>query len=339
MNVQLPVGVKRVALVAFNGATELSVGGARDIFSAANMVVRNRLAPSSNISRSKLSDVYVVTQDGQAVKSFSGATIQADCSIECSHQFQLILITGFWGDVRQIIAENQQLLVWLRAQYQQDAIIGCLHAGSYLLAEAGLLDDKVATVYWRFVDDFKKRYRKVILMPEKTITAAGNIYTSSGVNSAIELASFLVEKLWGTEVAQKVARNFLMDVPRINSTFELKLSQYREHNDSLVHNAQNWLETHFSSDFMMEEVADKAGLSVRNLTRRFKLRAGLSPSQYLQKVRIEIACDLLRTTELSVDQITFRVGYSDVSSFCKLFKKITGKRPGEFRAPSSATTK
>jgi transcriptional regulator GlxA family with amidase domain len=147
--------------------------------------------------------------------------------------------------------------------------------------------------------------------------------------------SYLVEKLWGFDIAQKVSRNFLMDFPRQNTQFNLALNDQKQHKDERILAAQSWIESHFSSEFLMEELADKVGLSLRNLSRRFKNSTGNTPNQYLQKVRIEIAKDLLKTTEMSVDQITYRVGYVDVSSFCKLFKKVTQQTPSEYRAENN----
>lgn len=89
--------------------------------------------------------------------------------------------------------------------------------------------------------------------------------------------------------------------------------------------------SNFSADFLMEEVADKVGLGLRSFMRRFKIANGDTPLNYLQRVRIETARELLHGSSLSIDQIGYRVGYEDVSFFGRLFRRKVGETPGEFR--------
>ena len=218
---------------------------------------------------------------------------------------------------------------------QHQAIISCLHTGAFILAEAGLLDNKVATVYWRMIDDFKTRYPKVILQPEKSITSADNIYCAAGITSGMELAGYLMERVWGVEVAARVSRHFLMDIPESPVELQLALDQQKRHNDSRIQAAQQWMEANFSSDFLLEEVADKVGLSLRSFRRRFKEATGDPPMQYLQRIRLETTKQLLATSILGVDQIAYRVGFDDASYFSRLFKQKLRTTPSEYRAQQS----
>jgi transcriptional regulator GlxA family with amidase domain len=106
----------------------------------------------------------------------------------------------------------------------------------------------------------------------------------------------------------------------------------KQHDDKQILAAQQWIESNFSSDFLLEEVADKVGLGLRSFMRRFKKAAGATALHYLQRVRIETAKELLRNSSLSIEQISYRVGYEDTSFFCRLFKRNERLTPGDYRS-------
>lgn len=111
--------------------------------------------------------VVVASQDGGQVRTFSGSLFQPDCSIADIEHTDLILVSGIWRDVDQFLMQHRPSMEWLVEQYKQGAMIACMHTGAFLLTETGLLDNKVATIYWRMVEQFKSRYPKVILQPKK----------------------------------------------------------------------------------------------------------------------------------------------------------------------------
>ena len=202
---------------------------------------------------------------------------------------------------------------------------------TFVLAETGLLDGKVATIYWRMIEEFKSRYPKVILQPEKSITSAGDLFCSSGVTSAVEMGIYLLEKIWGANIAAKVSRHFLMDIPRDSTEYALALDKQKEHSDERIHHAQQWIEANFSSSFLLDEVADRVGMSLRSLRRRFSFATGETPMEYLHRVRLETAKNLLISSTLSIEQIAYRVGYEDSNYFSRLFKKKLKLTPREYR--------
>ena len=299
------------------------------MFYAASMVVQKKLDLKDS---NKQQLVEVASQDGEVIRTFSGSTFKPDTAINGIKHTDLIIIPGIWGDIDAFLAKHQHLIEWLKQQYQQGALIACMSSGTFLLAETGLLDAKSATTYWRMVDQFRARFPKVILQPERKITSADNLFCSGGIGSGIELAIYLIERIWGIDVAQKVAQNFLMDMHREAPAFQLVFDQQKRHEDKLILQAQQWLEANFSADFLLEEVADKIGLGLRSFMRRFKKATGDTPLNYLQRIRVETAKELLEHSAMSVDEISYRVGYEDTSFFCRLFKRNTNSTPSEFRS-------
>lgn len=315
-----------VVILAFDGSMEMSVALARDIFYAGAVARRHQSLPGRSEKR-----VLVASETGEAVTTFNGSLLQPDCGIDELEAPELIIVSGIWDGVETVVEKYRKTVEWLRAQSEAGARIACLHTGTFLLAETGLLDGKAATIYWRMVDLFRKRYPKVILQPEKNLTVSENLYCSSGVFSGFEMAMYLIEKLWGMHVASRVSRHFMMDAPKPSPEFQLAMNAKKQHGDRKVKLAQEWIENNFSSNFLLEELADKLGLSLRSLRRRFKEATGETPMQYLQDVRLETAKQLLTSDVLSVDQVGYRVGYDDRSYFSRLFKQKTKLSPGEFR--------
>ena len=318
-----------VTILAFDGSMEMSIVMSRDSWHAGAVALRNA-EPTAATDPSE--QIVVASQDGDPVRTFSGTTYRPDCSMMEIEQTDVVVVSGIWGKVDELIASNRAAVDWLASQHQAGAIISCLHTGTFILAETGLLDNKVATVYWRMIDEFKSRYPRVILQPEKNITSAGNLYCAAGIASGLELGNYLMEKLWGPEIATKVSRHFLMDIPESPVEFQLALDQQKRHNDSPIQSAQQWMESNFSSDFLLEEVAEKVGLSLRSFRRRFTDATGEPPIQYLQRIRLETAKHLLVSSTLGIDQIAYRVGFEDPSYFSRLFKQKLNVTPSEYRS-------
>ena len=325
MEAQTP---KNVVIIAFEGSVEMSIAIGRDMFYAANVTLRNRQAAATE---APAKSVMVATQDGNPVHTFSGSLCTPDAAIAEVEDPDLVIISGIWSDIDTFLANHRDVIKWLRQRHDAGVPIGSLHSGAFLLAEAGLLDDKVATIYWQLEKEFRSRYPNVILQPERNITSADNIYCSAGVGSGLEMSVYLMERIYGIETAKRVSESFLMDVPRETPEFQLAFDKQKRHADQQVLSAQQWLESNFSSDFLMEELADKVGLGLRSFMRRFKQATGDTPLNYLQRVRIETAKELLRSSSLSIEQIGFRVGYEDASYFSRLFKREVGKTPGDFK--------
>jgi len=321
--------IKTVTLLAFNGTIEMSIALQRDIFFAGSLELK-RTQPAEGGAAL----VQLATQDGQAVRSFNGSVLQADLAIDDIDHTDLILVSSVWGDIQPFLDRHQKSIEWLKKQQQQGALIACLGTSSFLLAETGLLDGKSATIYWRMVDEFKQRYPQVLLQAESTITSADGLFCAAGINAGLELGVYLMERIWGGGVARKVVQNYLMDVGREASEFLLELDQQKRHDDAEILTAQQWLEDNYAANFLLEDVAANVGLSLRSFMRRFKNSTGETPINYLQRVRVQVAMQLLGKGSLSIDEISYRVGYEDVSFFCRLFKRQTQLTPGEFKARS-----
>ena len=197
--------------------------------------------------------------------------------------------------------------------------------------EAGLLDGGVATTHWAQAKTFARRYPEVDLRVSEILTEQNHILCSGAVTTSLNLALRLVEKFAGPEVAAATGKMMLIDTNRVSQSSYASLSEAPGHSDALVARAQRWMEKSLNQGFSLSELARHLAVSERTLNRRFKLATGEAPLHHLQSLRVDVAKRLLATTGLSVEAVSARVGYSDLSTFRRLFRRETGLSPREYQ--------
>lgn len=280
-------------------------------------------------------DIRTLGLSDQAITTLSGLNIQPDyalsdldptSAIPCDQ----IYLPALWRNPKKIIRQAPELLTWLRQQYEAGATISAVGTGCCFMAEAGLLDGKAATTHWHYFDQFQRDYPKVQLKRQYFITQAGNLYCTASVNALAELTVHFIQRLFGRPIARNVERNFFHE---IRSAFESNSfgDSSGSHPDEDIVQVQIWLEDNLCRSITLPEVASQFGMSVRSLNRRFKAATNQTPLQFLQEKRLDSAKDLLQTSNLSIAEIAFRVGYQDVSHFTQRFKALMATTPSDYR--------
>ncbi|WP_296254115.1 GlxA family transcriptional regulator [Pseudomonas sp. UBA4194] len=275
-----------------------------------------------------LFETRLVSPDGLPVRSFSEVVLPVDGGLEDS---DLIVLPAYWDDFDAVIQRYPQVLPWLRQQHARGAVLCAEASGVFWLAASGLLDGKEATTYWRFFEEFKQRFPRVLLNPDKHLTDADNLFCAGGPVSACDLYIYLIERFCGAPVAQAVSRDTLYEVQRSYTPGRMGFGGQKLHRDVPILHIQQWLEEHFAEKFRFEDVAREHGMSIRNFMRRFHTATGDKPLHYLQRLRIETAKGLLSGTRKSIKTISYEVGYDDASFFARLFRQHTELSPNEYR--------
>jgi transcriptional regulator GlxA family with amidase domain len=162
------------------------------------------------------------------------------------------------------------------------------------------------------------------------LTEQNRILCSGAVTTSLNLAIRLVEKFAGAELAAATAKMMLIDTNRGSQSSYASMQQ-TQHSDELVTRAQRYMEKSLQQGFNLAELARHLAVSERTLNRRFKIALGEAPLHYLQSVRVDVAKLLLETRGLNVDTVGQRVGYRDLSTFRRLFKRETGLSPREYQ--------
>lgn len=275
--------------------------------------------------------VHLVSIDGKSAQCFTGNSLSVDMALDEVEHSDAIFLSSFWGAPHKILEENQALQKWLVQSHAEGIPIAGMSNAPFFMAEAGLLNDKVATIYPPVADQFQQRYPQVNLRQERAITDAGNLYCANGIASGCDLIVSMIEMFYGPEVARQMSQEFLIGFNRSYTLANVGFDGQKYHRDRQILTAQQWLERNFHEDVKLETLAEDVGMSPRNFSRRFKLATGDSPSHYLQRVRMDAAKDLLRSSSMTVAEVAYKVGYSDVSYFSRMFNRHEGCLPHTFR--------
>ncbi|MEQ3636376.1 helix-turn-helix domain-containing protein [Alcanivorax sp.] len=316
-----------VAVLAFDGVFASALTGVVDLLNLTG-VTWNRIHGQPLNQQFK---VQVVSRGGSPVRCTNGIRIAADCSLEQMVQADLVVIPTIGGKIETVLEEEQDVLPWLCSLHQGGADLASNCTGAFLLAEAGLLDDKIATTHWGFSQEFRHRYPQVNLTERELLTRDGNIFCAGGGTAWRDLTVLLVERFCGADLARELARAFVIDVRNDLQSIYAGLPAHTYHQDNQVQAIQSWIHEHFKENTSLGQLAERVHLSPRQLQRRFTTTLGEPPLQYLQRVRIEAARKMLERGTNNLAKLAEQVGYQDVSSFSRLFKRHTGLSPSHYR--------
>jgi len=223
------------------------------------------------------------------------------------------------------------VLAALRAAVERGTRIASICVGAFTLAEAGLLDGRDATTHWLAADEFRRRHPAVRINPDALYTDNGNILTSAGATSGVDLCLHIVKRDYGIAVAADAARRAVAPLHRPGGQGQFIIRNRPTDRTPTLEQTLAWIEINTHRDLTLADIAAAAGVSARTLTRRFKDETGQSPMQWISGVRIRHAQELLETTDRTIDRIAAQTGYSTTNHFRSQFGQVVGVAPGAYR--------
>jgi transcriptional regulator GlxA family with amidase domain len=265
-------------------------------------------------------------------------TVTPHLTIDELPKTDLIVIPAVKGDFKRAINMNKTFQPWIISQYKSGAEVASLCLGAFLLASTGLLKGRKCATHWVAANEFKKMFPEVNLVAEKIITDENGIYCSGGAYSYLNLILYLVEKYAGRNMAILCAKVFEIEIERGTQSPFIIFNGQKEHEDEPVKRAQLFIEKNFQKRITVDELASMLALSRRNLERRFKKATANTTVEYIQRVKIEAAKMSLESSRENVNEVMYKVGYTDSKAFRTTFKKITGLSPIQYRSKYSKET-
>ncbi|SKA14769.1 GlxA family transcriptional regulator [Sediminibacterium ginsengisoli] len=316
--------MKHISILVPKGAILASLEGSRQLLTQVNGFFAMRgEGPVFTV------ELVGVTQETQA--SGGRFTIHADTVIDKVAETDLIIIPALDGDLQQALEDNKEFIPWIVSQYNNGAEVASLCLGAFLLASTGLLKGRKCATHWMAANDFRKMFPDVELVTEKIITDENGIYSSGGAFSYMNLILHIIAKYAGRETAVLAAKVFAIEIERENQSSFLIFRGQKDHEDEPVKQAQEFIENNISDRISVEELAVKFAIGRRNFERRFKKATSNTPIEYIQRVKIEAAKQILEGGRKNVSEVMYEVGYSDTKAFRSVFKKITGLSPMDYR--------
>lgn len=323
-----PLLIRRhIVMLAFPDCELIDVTGPMSVFSFANIALKH-----SGISKEPLYDLSVVAEQEGPVRTYSGLSIHADRSYDSlTEGIDTLLIAGGLNVDGAMYDEKIQR--WLRQLLPYVKRMGSICTGAFVLAESGLLDNRNATTHWLFCERLAKKYKQVRVDPEKIYVRDGNMYTSGGVTSGIDMALNLVEEDWGWDVAAGVARAMLIFMRRPGGQSQFSayvVNEAKTRKD--FRELQAYIVSNPDADLSVEKLAERMSMSPRNFSRIFCHEVGLSPAKFVDRIRLEAARNMILQTDLPVEAVSSRCGYNSSEQMRRSFYRILNVSPNEYRA-------
>lgn len=301
-----------------------SLEGSRQLFSQVNEFFKAKGLPP-------LFEIQLVGLSRETPVSGGKFTVNADAIIKDVDKTDLIIIPAIDGEINGAIEQNKDFIPWIIKQYHGGSEIASLCLGAFLLASTGLLNGRKCATHWLAENDFKRMFPEVSLVTEKIITDEQGIYSSGGAFSYLNLILYLIEKYAGREIAVLSAKVFAIELDRQNQLSFTIFQGQKEHEDEPIKKVQEFIENNFKEKITIDQLASMQAIGRRNLERRFKKATANTIVEYIQRVKMEAAKVSLESSRENVNEVMYKVGYTDTKAFRTTFKRITGLSPIQYR--------
>jgi transcriptional regulator GlxA family with amidase domain len=269
---------------------------------------------------------------GRTVHIAGGIPVGAEAA---AGRYDLLIVPGL--EITRHVNWTQKLgplsreVAFIRKTFAAGTPVASACVGAFLLGEAGLLNGRTATTAWLFAPELAKRYPMVKLQADAVLLEDGAVITTGAVSSAFDLAIHLAKRYLGAEVAAATARVALLPGQRASQAPFVDRQLMGQNLPSFSHNLAQWFQQRLTDDYDLQRVAQAFHVSASTLMRRTKAETGKSPLTLLQHARVDKAKQLLLSTTWGIEHITEQVGYSDPTTFSRLFSRVVGETPARFR--------
>lgn len=321
--------VRHIVFLVIPDATLLDITGAYEVFSQDMEYIREKnertnftyQLHSLSISRKK------------DIRTSSGLIIQCPENIRTFNKpIDTLIIPGVPNSLVEQYRLPANTLDWIRNQSEKVRRICSVCTGSFFLAEAGILAKRKATTHWAKCSVLSSNYPDIEVDSNSIFIKDGNIYTSAGISSGMDLALALVEEDLGKSLALEVARQMVLYLKRPGSQSQYSSILTHQNTDyQPIVEICDWIHEHLSETMTIEDLSEKVSMSPRNFARVFLRETGITPAKYIDKLRVETACRYLVDTYLSLKEISVLCGLGSPDNMRKVFFKHIKISPAEYR--------
>ncbi|OYV16299.1 MAG: AraC family transcriptional regulator [Methylococcaceae bacterium NSP1-2] len=332
-----PFQVRRIGIFIYPGADILDIAGPSEVFAFANLMLLLQ-----GVTKEPAYIVDILAEQPGVVTTLMGLQIIATHGYnDMSDDIDTLIIAGgfvpagfFPGiDVgNPSTFKNPVLMAWIRTMSTRVRRLASVCTGAFALAESGILNGRRATTHWDFCQRLMLDYPDVKVEPNQIFIQEGNIFTSGGITSGIDLALTMLEEDWGHDIALAVARYIVVFLKRPGgqSQFSSYLTTEAASRPDL-RELQTWIMAHPAEDLRVEVLASRVCMSPRNFARLFLAETGMTPAKYVEMARIDAARHYLQTSKLSIEMIAEKSGFFDPERMRRSFIRQLGVNPKHYR--------
>lgn len=300
--------------------TLLDLSGALEPFHLANWLSRDGYR------------IRVFSTSGGPVTSSEGVTVGTEPA-ELDGLDTLFVIGGERTPEEPI---RDQDIAFVRAAHRQGVRrVTSVCVGAFILAEAGLLDDRRATTHWMYAPELQRRYPKVQVDGDRIFTRDDRIWTSAGITAGIDLALSLIEEDRGKTVARTVARQLVVYQRRAGGQMQFSSLLRLDPDSDRMRRVMTFMRENLAAALPLERLADVANLSIRQFGRSFFKATGTTPAKLVERLRVESAKPRVEEAREPLDVIARSVGFADTDRMRQAFLRVLGQTPRLIRKEGS----
>lgn len=311
---------RRIGFLAYPDLTALDLVGPMEAFAAAN-AGRDR----------PLYELIVVGLDRKPAIAESGLALSAKATLASAPAFDTLIVPGGRGLREPSISKS--IVPWLAKRGRETRRMASVCTGIYGLAPTGLLDGRRVTTHWAFARDVAQRFPALNVDADALFIKDGKFYTSAGITAGIDLSLALIEEDAGPSVALAVARELVVHMKRSGGQTQYSDPlRFQMRTSDRFADLVTWVPNQLHRPLTVETLAARAGMGARHFTRSFKASVGITPAQFVERLRLDEARRRLSAPRTTVDSVAASVGYRSDDVFRRAFLRRFGVSPGEYRA-------
>lgn len=308
-----------VAIVTFPHAQILDVTGPLEVFSTATRYLHAAHYRTE-----------IVSSHGGPVTASCGMQFATSPIADVAADIDTLVIAG--GQDMDQPSADQHLLAQVQRLARDARRVASVCSGAFLMAAAGLLDEKRAATHWAECDALAARHPTVTVEPDALYVRDGKLWSSAGVTAGIDLALALVADDHGRRAAARVARQLVVYLRRSGGQGQFSTLLAAQSADSEpIRDLLTWIPDHLADDLSVPALARRAALSERQFRRVFKREVGATPVAHVEAVRLEAACRLLETTRNPIEEIARVCGFGTPETLNRTFRRRLDTTPGDHR--------
>lgn len=321
-----------IALLAAPTSSAAVLYGLYDVLYSAGAVFQDMVAGAPG---AESLDVRIVSADGKPFRCPGNVLVEPHDSLESLGPCDALLICDMYSPIHTVPRQDYAIYRdWLRQLHRQGVLIGSVCSGALVLAEAGLLDGREMASHWAYAELFAREYPKARLRRDSILCLtheADGIITAGGVTSWHELVVHVIRRFCGPDVARQTAQVHLLSGHEHGQLPFAAMNRHCGIADGVIAACQEWIAGNYHQENPVQRMAALSGLNPRTFARRFKAATGRAPIDYVVEMRIEEAKQGLETTDQPIDDVAFGVGYQDPAAFRRMFRKLSGMTPQDYR--------
>ena len=317
----------RVIAVTYPDGQILDVVGPLEVFSRTARLLRDR-----GVTPNLAYEVEIAAAEPGPVRMSSGLDVIATRAYRYIRQVDTLIVAGGIGTLKA--RDNPDLIHWLQRQHQRGNIqrIASVCTGALILARAGLLNGLRVTTHWDYCDELARDCPGCQVDPDAIFIKEGNLYTSAGVTTGMDLARALVDQDWGKEIALAVAQELVLYMKRPGGQAQFSSAMEAQHTESdRFRDLLLWIQSNLDNDLSVQVFAERLSMSPRNFARAFVRETNETPAKYVQRLRLDAGRRELEDSSRNVAQIAADCGFGTAETMRRTFIRHLRVSPNDYR--------